>query len=148
MIMGLMFYPAWRGGGFAREGSITPEEYKAASPDKISEFGVHVASHMNDDHHESTIGIIESQVPGINASEAVITSVDSTGGIFVKVTRSPVGSEEKQTFKMRLPFPREAKDRNDVKAIMVARMVASSSEAYFQKLKQTNTSTTKHTGSN
>jgi len=106
--------------GFARAGSITPEEYKAASPDKISKFGIHIDSPMNDDHHESTIGIIESQVPGINASEAVITSVDSTGGIFVKVARNPVGSEEKQTFKMRLPFPREAKDRKDVKEIMVA----------------------------
>lgn len=105
-------------GGFARAGSITPEEYKAASPDKISEFGIHIASHMNDDHQESTIGMIESQVPGINASEALITSVDSTG-MFVKVTRSPAGSEEKQTFKMRLPFPREAKDRKDVKEIMV-----------------------------
>jgi Putative heme iron utilization protein len=105
-------------GGFARAGSVSPEEYRNVKPDAISEFGVHIASHMNDDHQDSTIAMIESQVPGINATEAIITSVDSLG-MFVKVTRSPVGSEEKQQFKMRLPFPRKAESRKDVKDIIV-----------------------------
>jgi len=105
-------------GGFARAGTVSPKEYKAAKPDAISEFGPHIAAHMNDDHMDSTIGMIESQVPGLNASEAVITSVDSLG-MYVKVTRSPSDSEEIQQFKMRLPFPREAKDRKDVKDVIV-----------------------------
>ncbi len=105
-------------GGFARAGSITPEEYKNAKPDPISAFGPHIAAHMNDDHMDATIGMIEGQVPGLNPTEAVITSVDSLG-MYVKVTRSPADSEQKQTFKMRLPFPREAKDRKDVKDIIV-----------------------------
>mmetsp|Transcript_26926 Transcript_26926/g.39868 ORF Transcript_26926/g.39868 Transcript_26926/m.39868 type:complete len:333 (-) Transcript_26926:73-1071(-) len=105
-------------GGFARAGSVSPEEYNNAKPDVIAEFGMHIASHMNDDHQGSTIAMIESQVPGINASEAVITSVDSMG-MFVKVTRSPVNSEEQQQFKMRLPFPRKAENRKDVKEIIV-----------------------------
>lgn len=105
-------------GGFARAGSVSPEEYKSVKPDAISEFGIHIASHMNEDHQDSTIAMIESQVPGINATEAIITSVDSLG-MFVKVTRTPVGSEEKQQFKMRLPFPRKAENRKDVKDIIV-----------------------------
>lgn len=118
-------------GGFARAGSISPEEYKEAEPDMISQFGMHIASHMNDDHQDSTIAMIEGQVPGINATEAFITSVDSLG-MFVKVTRSPAESEQLQTFKMRLSFPREAKDRKDVKDIIVemtrAAAAASNSE--------------------
>ena len=105
-------------GGFARAGSVTPEEYKNAKPDIISEFGPHIADHMNDDHMSSTIAMIESQVPGINASEAIITSVDSLG-MYVKVSRTPEGSDQMQQFKMRLPFPREAKERKDVKEIIV-----------------------------
>jgi len=117
-------------GGFARAGSVTPEDYKNAKPDAISEIGIHVASHMNDDHQDSTIAMIEGQVPGINASEAVITSVDSLG-MYVKVTRSPEGSEETQQFKMRLPFPRPAEDRKDVKEIIIemTRAAATSSAA-------------------
>lgn len=105
-------------GGFARAGSITPEEYREARPDAIAEFGTHIADHMNDDHQENTISMIEGQVPGIAAKEAIITSVDSLG-MYIKVTRSPEDSEEKQQFKMRLPFPRRAKDRKDVKELIV-----------------------------
>jgi len=116
-------------GGFARAGSITPEEYKNAKPDAISAFGSHVAEHMNDDHQESTIAMIESQVPGINAQEAIITSVDSLG-MFVKITRSPEdNAEQKQTFKMRLPFPREATDRKAVKEIIVEMTRAAATSA-------------------
>mmetsp|Transcript_17302 Transcript_17302/g.25860 ORF Transcript_17302/g.25860 Transcript_17302/m.25860 type:complete len:358 (+) Transcript_17302:42-1115(+) len=110
-------------GGFARAGSVSPEEYKEAKPDVISEFGIHIASHMNEDHMSSTIAMIESQVPGLNAKEAVITSVDSLG-MYIKVTRSPSDTDETQQFKMRLPFPREAKDRKDVKGIIMEMTMA------------------------
>lgn len=118
-------------GGFARAGSITPEEYKEAEPDVIAEFGPHIADHMNDDHMDATIAMIESQVPGLNPTEAVITSVDSLG-MYVKVTRSPDDSEQKQQFKMRLPFPRQAEDRKDVKNLIVE-MTRASSPAPVEK---------------
>jgi len=105
-------------GGFARAGNVTPEEYAAASPDEISAFGMHVANHMNDDHMDSTIAMISSQIPGLDVSEAVITSVDSLG-MYVKVTRTPRASDQPQQFKLRLPFPRKAEDRKDVKNIIV-----------------------------
>lgn len=115
-------------GGFARAGSVTPKEYKECKPDTISAFGVHIASHMNDDHMDSTIAMIESQVPGLNAKEALITSVDGLG-MYVKVTRSPADSEEQQQFKMRLPFPRPANDRKDVKDIIVEMTRAAAASA-------------------
>lgn len=104
-------------GGFARAGSITPEEYKEAKPDLISSFGSHVADHMNDDHMDATMAMVESQVPGLSPSEAIITSVDSLG-MYVKVTRSD-DKDQSQTFKMRLPFPRQAENRKDVKDLIV-----------------------------
>ena len=61
-------------GGFARAGSITSEEYKAASPDPISGFGGHIAAHMNDDHMDSTIAMVAKDIPGLDVSEAIITN--------------------------------------------------------------------------
>jgi putative heme iron utilization protein len=39
-------------GGFARAGTVTPEEYREAKPDPIAAFGMHIAKHMNEDHVE------------------------------------------------------------------------------------------------
>lgn len=105
-------------GGFARAGSVTPGEYMEAKPDPISAFGNHIASHMNEDHMDSTIAMVSDQIPGLDVSEAVITSVDSLG-MYVKVSRTPRASDQPQQFKLRLPFPRQANDRKDVKDIIV-----------------------------
>jgi putative heme iron utilization protein len=105
-------------GGFARAGSVTAEDYKEAKPDPISEFGPHIAQHMNEDHMDATIAIVANAVPGLEVSEAVITSVDSLG-MYVKVTRTPRASDQPQQFKIRVPFPRPAADRKDVKTLLV-----------------------------
>lgn len=105
-------------GGFARAGSVTPEEYTNAKPDAVSEFGPAIAQHMNEDHPDSTIAMIQSAIPGLDVEEAVITSVDSLG-MFVKVKRTPRASDQPQQFKLRLPFPRRAVDRKDVRALIV-----------------------------
>mmetsp|Transcript_24871 Transcript_24871/g.38460 ORF Transcript_24871/g.38460 Transcript_24871/m.38460 type:complete len:130 (+) Transcript_24871:2890-3279(+) len=115
-------------GGFARAGSITAEEYTAAKPDPISEFGGHIAAHMNDDHMESTIAMIAHQIPGLDVEEAIITSVDSLG-MYVKVTRTPRASDQPQQFKIRLPFPRPAADRKDVKNVIVEMTQAAASSS-------------------
>ena len=105
-------------GGFARAGSVTPEEYKEAKPDPVSEYGGHVAAHMNDDHMDATIKMISAQIPGLEVEEAIITSVDSLG-MFVKVKRTPRASDQPQEFKIRLPFPRRIVDRADIKNVIV-----------------------------
>lgn len=105
-------------GGFARAGSISPEEYGSAAPDPIAAFGPAVASHMNEDHMGSTIAMVSHAIPGLDVSEAVITSMDSLG-MYVKCTRTPRASDQPQQFKIRLPFPRRIEDRKDVKAVIV-----------------------------
>ena len=70
------------------------------------------------DHMDSTIAMISSQIPGLDVSEAVITSVDSLG-MYVKVTHTPRASDQPQQFKLCLHFPRKAEDRKDVKNIIV-----------------------------
>jgi len=105
-------------GGFARAGSVTPEEYAAAVPDPIAAFGMKIASHMNDDHQGATIAMVEGQIPGLEVEEAVITSVDSLG-MYVKVKRTPRASDQPQQFKLRLPFPRKVEDRKDVKQVIM-----------------------------
>lgn len=105
-------------GGFARAGSITPDEYKNAKPDPIAGVGSFIAAHMNDDHMDSTIAMVAHAIPGLDVEEAVITSVDSLG-MYVKCTRTPRASTQPQQFKIRLPFPRKAEDRKEVKDIIV-----------------------------
>merc|ERR1712071_323728 len=105
-----------------------PEDYAAAQPDPIAAYGMKVAGHMNDDHMGATIGIIAGQIPGLVVTEAIITSVDSLG-MFVKVTRIPRASDQPQQFKIRVPFPRVAKDRKDVKNVIVEMTMAAAQAA-------------------
>lgn len=57
-------------------------------------------------------------IPGLDVTEAVITSVDSLG-MFVKCTRTPRASDQPQQFKIRLPFPRRVTERKEVKDVIV-----------------------------
>lgn len=127
-------------GGFARAGSVSPEEYTAASPDPIMAFGNHIASHMNDDHMDSTIAMVQHYVPSLDLEgyikEAVITSVDSLG-MYVKVSRDPENNEQlpgqPQQFKLRLPFPRPVTERKDVKGVIVEMTQASAKAPAAEK---------------
>jgi putative heme iron utilization protein len=111
-------------GGFARAYSLTAKEYTDAKPDPIAAFGMHIANHMNEDHMDSTIAMIEQQIPGLDVKEAIISSVDSYG-MFVRIKRGG----DNQYSKIRLPFPRQAKDRKDVKDIIVEMTRAAASAA-------------------
>lgn len=119
-------------GGFARAGSVTAEEYKEATPDPIMAFGGHVAAHMNDDHMDSTIAMVQHYIPSLDAEgfvqAAEITSVDSLG-MYVKITRDPENEDQlpgqPKQFKLRLPFPRSVTERKDVKSVIVEMTQAS-----------------------
>lgn len=124
-------------GGFARAGTVTPEEYKEAKPDPIMAFGGAIAQHMNEDHMSATVAIAASIVPGLEAEgyvkEAVISRVDSLG-MDVKITRDPENNEQlpgqPQQFKVRLPFPSPVAERKDIK---VAIMEMTNAAAAAQK---------------
>jgi putative heme iron utilization protein len=118
--------PARFVGGFARAGTVSPEEYKAAKPDPIAAFSGPIASHMNEDHQSATIGMLQANIPLLEKvenddnpiEEALITSVDSLG-MYIKVTRKHGVGYLPKAFKVRLPFPRPAQDRKDVKTLIV-----------------------------
>ena len=65
-------------GGFARAGSVTVTEYTEAKPDPIAAFAAPVMKHMNEDHSDSTIAMVQHYV-GIPCSEAEIISLDRVG---------------------------------------------------------------------
>ena len=67
---------------------------------------------------DSTIAMVAKDIPGLDVSEAIITSVDSLG-MYVKCTRTPRSSDQPQQFKIRLPFPRRVTERKDVKNVIV-----------------------------
>ena len=121
-------------GGFARAGTVTAAEYAAAQPDPISAFSGPIASHMNADHMEATVAMVQANIPGMRddsnpITEAVITSVDSLG-MYVKVTREQPMVFLPKSFKVRLPFPSPAADRKDVKMkIMELTQAAASAES-------------------
>jgi len=135
-------------GGFARAGDIGATDYQAAqvdptqatddlpgmqvlntaplslSPqvDPIQAFAAPVMSHMNDDHAASTVAMVQHYIGLDEVEKADLVALDRLG-FNVAITRKG------QTFKLRLPFPRPATDRKDVKALIVEMTQASAGAA-------------------
>ena len=103
-------------------GSVTPEEYEAASPDPIAKFAEPVMKHMNDDHSDSTMAMV-THYTGMKCSEASIVSLDSLG-MTVKTKLEVAGGGYS---KVRLEFPRPATERKMVKDILVEMTKAATS---------------------
>jgi len=99
-------------GGFARAGSITPEDYVEAEVDGIQAFAAPVMGHMNADHASSTVAMVQHYIGLDQVESADLVQMDRLG-FMVQINR--LG----QTFKLRLPFPRAAEDRGDVKKLIV-----------------------------
>jgi putative heme iron utilization protein len=92
-------------------GELTGEEYRAAKVDPIAQFSKPVASHMNRDHGEDTRLIVQHST-SIPVDSAYMLDLDSFG-FYVKA------GYKGDTFKLRIPFPRRAEDRKDVKTLVV-----------------------------
>ncbi|KAA8516268.1 hypothetical protein F0562_016561 [Nyssa sinensis] len=92
-------------------GEFSEEEYRAAKVDPIYQFSKPVTSHMNKDHAEDTKLIVQ-HVTSIPVDFAHMLDLDSLG---FNVKAGYQGS----TFKLRIPFPRRAVDRKDVKTLIV-----------------------------
>ncbi|XP_048497507.1 uncharacterized protein LOC104888706 isoform X2 [Beta vulgaris subsp. vulgaris] len=85
-------------------GEFSREEYTAAIVDPISQFSKPVASHMNKDHAEDTKLIVQHST-SVMVESAYIVDMDHLG---FNVKASYMG----KTYKLRIPFPRPAADRN------------------------------------
>eukprot|EP00271_Cylindrocystis_brebissonii_P008858 TRINITY_DN23383_c0_g1_i1.p1 TRINITY_DN23383_c0_g1~~TRINITY_DN23383_c0_g1_i1.p1 ORF type:complete len:372 (+),score=67.60 TRINITY_DN23383_c0_g1_i1:56-1117(+) len=99
---------------FAVGASVTEfdgEEFGRAAVDPISAFEEPIAGHMNADH-EDAIRAMAERALGIKVASAKILNVDRFG-FRVEV---PLNG---QLSRVRLPFPRAAKDRKDVKNLIV-----------------------------
>ncbi|XP_004288416.1 PREDICTED: uncharacterized protein LOC101314217 [Fragaria vesca subsp. vesca] len=101
-------------------GEFNNEEYKAAKVDPIAQFSKPVASHMNKDHAEDTKAIVQHST-SILVDFAYILDLDSVG---FNVKASYQGSN----FKLRIPFPRRAVDRKDVKTLIVEMLHAANAQ--------------------
>jgi putative heme iron utilization protein len=97
-------------------GEFTKEEYRAAKVDPIYQFSKPIASHMNRDHAEDTKLIVQHST-SIPVDFAQMLDVDSLG-FYVKA------GCKGDTFKLRVPFPRRAADRKDVKTLIVEMLQA------------------------
>ena len=113
-------------GGFARAGSITPDEYIGATVDPIQAFAAPVMGHMNADHSESTVAMAMHFIGLDNIEKAEMVAMDRLG-FNVQLTRTG------ESFKMRLPFPRPAEDRKDVKTLIVQMTQESSANPKVQE---------------
>ncbi|WOL04233.1 hypothetical protein Cni_G12954 [Canna indica] len=101
-------------------GVFDGEEYKAAKVDPISQFAIPVTSHMNRDHSEDTKAIVQHST-SVKVDFAHMLDVDRLG---FNVKAGYEGS----TFKLRIPFPRPAQDRKDVKTLIVEMLQAAKSD--------------------
>eukprot|EP00184_Porphyridium_aerugineum_P008098 CAMPEP_0184692920 /NCGR_PEP_ID=MMETSP0313-20130426/1233_1 /TAXON_ID=2792 /ORGANISM="Porphyridium aerugineum, Strain SAG 1380-2" /LENGTH=345 /DNA_ID=CAMNT_0027150827 /DNA_START=50 /DNA_END=1087 /DNA_ORIENTATION=+ len=127
-------------GGFGRAGNVKPEEYLAAQPDPLLAFVGRVIDHMNKDHEEDLINIVNHYAPPTGTDEnglkkeiigAKMISMDKVGmdlSVVAKLVpadpnNKPVGYEEgkepRQNWRERLKFPFEATDRKLAKEVLV-----------------------------
>ncbi|PON39984.1 FMN-binding split barrel [Parasponia andersonii] len=97
-------------------GEFSNEEYKAAKVDPIAQFSKPVATHMNKDHADDTKVIVQHST-SIPVDFAYMLDLDSLG---FNVKAGYQGN----TFKLRIPFPRRAEDRKDVKTLIVEMLQA------------------------
>lgn len=101
-------------GGFAMAGNVEPEEYLSTAPDPVVEFSSPILEHMNGDHLDTIKAMVEHYITGgVEVKSASITAVDRLGMFIL------VGMMDGQSGKLRLPFPRVAESRKDVKALIV-----------------------------
>ncbi|KAK8634200.1 hypothetical protein V6N13_015028 [Hibiscus sabdariffa] len=102
-------------------GEFSKEEYQNSKVDPIAQFSKPVASHMNKDHAEDTKAIVQFST-SIPVDSAYMLDLDSLG---FNVKARYQGN----TFKLRVPFPRRAEDRKDVKTLIVDMLQAARSQA-------------------
>ncbi|XVE90163.1 hypothetical protein DITRI_Ditri20bG0056000 [Diplodiscus trichospermus] len=101
-------------------GEFSKEEYQDSKVDPIAQFSKPVASHMNKDHAEGTKVIVQFST-SIPVDYAYMVDLDSLG---FNVKAGYQGN----TFKLRIPFPRRAEDRKDVKTLIVDMLQAARSQ--------------------
>uniref|UniRef100_A0ACD6AR02 Uncharacterized protein n=1 Tax=Avena sativa TaxID=4498 RepID=A0ACD6AR02_AVESA len=97
-------------------GEFSAAEFKEAKVDPISQFSTPITGHMNKDHADETKLIVQHST-NVKVDFAHMLDVDSLG---INVKAGYDGS----VLKLRIPFPRRAQDRKDVKTLIVEMLQA------------------------
>jgi putative heme iron utilization protein len=98
-------------GGFGVMGWVSAEDYRQALPDPLVEAAPGIIAHMNADHVAATI-LLARKHAGIEASEAVMTSVDRLG-FFVRL-KTAEGMKS-----VRINFLHEVANGKDTRTVLV-----------------------------
>jgi putative heme iron utilization protein len=101
-------------GGFARAGEVSGADYLASKPDPLYPVAKRVMSHMNLDHEDALIAMVNHYV-GVPASSAQMVSMDRLGITLTANLTIAGGSVNK----VRIPYPREVSQPKAVKEMLV-----------------------------
>ncbi|KAI3738574.1 hypothetical protein L2E82_28611 [Cichorium intybus] len=103
-----------------RSGEFTNKDFREAKVDQIYQFSKPISSHMNKDHANDTKLIVQKST-SIPVEFANMVDVDSLG-FNVKA------GYKSSNFKLRIPFPRRAEERKDVKTLIIEMLQAAKSQ--------------------
>lgn len=98
-------------GGFGAMGWVVREDYYKAEVDPLAGAASGIIRHINGDHADSLV-LLARKFTGIDAEEALMTSVDRLGFN----VRLKSGGE---VFSRRIAFPREVKSSPDTREVIV-----------------------------
>ncbi|GER52443.1 root border cell-specific protein-like protein [Striga asiatica] len=104
-----------------QSGEFSGEEFRTAKVDPLYQFSEPIASHMNKDHAQDTKLIVQHST-SVPVDYAYMLDVD-TLGFNVKA------GYDGNNFKLRIPFPKRAVERKDVKALIIEMLQAAEAEA-------------------
>ena len=105
-------------GGFGVMGWVPAEEYAAAAPDPLATVGAGIIQHMNSDHADALRRIVARNA-GEAPDEASMTAIDRLGFHVRLKTGDRIHG-------LRIAFPREVKDTNEVRSVFIEMIGASS----------------------
>ncbi|HEX3034673.1 MAG TPA: DUF2470 domain-containing protein, partial [Thermodesulfobacteriota bacterium] len=108
-------------GGFGAMGWITAEEYYTAGADPLAEFVPGIIEHMNADHSDSLL-LLAKVFGRVEADEARMTAVDRLG-FHVRLKSGD------RIHSIRIPFIREARNRQETRAVLVEMVEQARKEA-------------------
>jgi putative heme iron utilization protein len=98
-------------GGFGVMGWVSAEDYARAAPDPLASAVAGILEHMNQDHADALLRIAR-HASQEQPDEAFMTAVDRLGFHVRLKTGDRIHGR-------RIAFPREVKDRNEVRAVLI-----------------------------
>ena len=98
-------------GGFGVMGWIPVEEYSRSLPDPLAEWSGEILRHMNEDHAEALV-LLARAAGEVHADAATMTAVDRLG-FHLRLLSG------ERSHGARIAFPREVRDRVEVREVLV-----------------------------